>query len=233
MIISFKYRFIFIKNYKTAGSSIENYLYKFVNSNDIVAPTEDLKGINCWGDFNPKDLSDHYSKEFCKKKIDLKLRYFAHMPIWLIKKRLQPISERFEYDIFNNFYKFGVVRNPFDLIISALYWRKKIGEKITLEKIIYELEKNTLQTYGLLNLNRLMDENLENILCNKIIKYENLNEELSVIFRKLEIPFSGKLEIFKKRIIRERAYKKFFTDKTRKLVEDIFWKELEMFNYKF
>ena len=44
MIISFKYKFIFIKTYKTAGSSIESYLYQFLNTNDVYAHTAD----NVW-----------------------------------------------------------------------------------------------------------------------------------------------------------------------------------------
>ena len=56
MIISFKYKFIFIKTYKTAGSSIETYLYNFLNDKDIIAQTKDYKGINCWGDFNSENL---------------------------------------------------------------------------------------------------------------------------------------------------------------------------------
>ena len=41
MIISHKYRFIFIKNYKTAGSSIESYLHPYLGDDDIIAQTED------------------------------------------------------------------------------------------------------------------------------------------------------------------------------------------------
>ena len=54
MIISFKYKFIFIKTYKTAGSSIESYLYQFLDTNDVYAHTADNNGINCWGNLIQK-----------------------------------------------------------------------------------------------------------------------------------------------------------------------------------
>ena len=73
MIISFKYKFIFIKTYKTASSSIENYLYPFLDKRDIVAPTEDYNGINCWGDFEINDLYDYFPKHILEKKLMLRL----------------------------------------------------------------------------------------------------------------------------------------------------------------
>ena len=234
MIISFKYKFIFVKTYKTAGSSIETYLYNFLNDKDIIAQTKDYKGINCWGDFNSENLIEYFGETFYKK-IKHKMKFFAHMPIWLVEERLKSLSKKINYDIFNKFYKFAVIRNPFDLVVSDYYWRKKskILKEKSFDNIIKELESNTLQGYSMLNLNKLMDKNLDNILCNKIIKYENLNEELSDVFKKLGIPFSGKLEIFKKQSNRDKDYKKFYDDSSKKLIEEIFWKEMETFNYKF
>jgi len=239
LIISFKYKFIFIKTYKTAGSSIENYLYPFLDNRDIVGPTEDYKGINCWGDFETKDLDIYFSKNYLERTINFKMKYFAHMPIWLVKERLEPLSKKLNYDIFNNFFKFSVIRNPYDTIVSDYYWRNSLNNKnkrsqsITFKEILDELNSNTYPMYELLNLNKLMDKNLEKVLCDKIIKYENLNKELSVVFNKLDISFGGKLEIFKKKNKREKNYKKFYDNKSKKLIEEIFWKEIEMFGYKF
>ena len=100
-------------------------------------------------------------------------------------------------------------------------------------EIIQELKDNKYQTHGLLNLNKLMDIKQENILCDYIIKYENLNEELLKVFNKLKIPFNGKLEIFKKRFDRDRDYQKFYDKSSKKLIEDIFSKEIDMFKYNF
>lgn len=236
MIISFKYKFIFIKTYKTAGSSIESYLYEYLKTNDVYAHTADNKGINCWGEFDPENkLSNFFDKNTYQERVKKNLRFYAHMPAWLIKERLEIYSEKLKFDIFDNFYKFAVIRNPFDLIVSDYFWRKKssfMTEK-SFDNIIKELSNNEYQTYGLLNLNKLMDKKLENILCNYIIKYENLNEGLSKVFDRLKIPFDGKLNIFKKKFDRDRDYKKFYNTKSKQLVENIFKKEIDMFNYKF
>lgn len=237
MIISFKYKFIFIKTYKTAGSSIENYLYPYLNDKDILAPTIDYKGINCWGDFETKNIKDHFGEEFLRNKINGRLKYFAHMPIWLVKERLKPLSEKINYDIFENFYKFGVIRNPFDTIVSHYYWQNskdnKNGKLISINEILKELNSNIYPQYGLLNLNKFMDKNYEGILCNKIIKYEDLNKELSIVFKKLGINFGGKLEIFKKKSNKRKHYKNYFDKDSQKVIADIFRKDFDMFNYRY
>jgi hypothetical protein len=237
MIISFKYKFIFIKTYKTAGSSIENYLYPYLNNNDILAPTEDHSGINCWGNFEIKELEDYFGKEFLDKKIKYKMKYFAHMPIWLVKERLEHLSNKLNYDIFKNFYKFGVIRNPFDMIVSHYYWQNSPNNKnskpTTFKEILKTLESNTYPNYGLLTLNSLMDKNFEKVLCDKVIKYEDLNKELTSVFIKLGIPFDGKLKIFKKKSKRKKNYKDFYDSNSQKLITEIFWKDLDMFDYNF
>ena len=80
--------------------------------------------------------------------------------------------------------------------------------------------------YGPLNLNKLMDKNCENIICDKIIMYEKLDDELDLVFNNLKIPFNSKLNIYKKSD-RNSDYKKFYTKKSQKLVEEIFGKKLK------
>lgn len=213
MIISFKYKFIFIKNYKTAGSSIESYLYNFLNKKDIVADTEDFKGINCWGKFNAQSLIENFDETNANKYIKMRLAFFAHMPIWQVRERLEFLKEKFNYDFFNNFYKFAVIRNPFDMIVSDYYWQNNpynpLRKNYSFEQILRELQENIFSTYRLLNLNRLMDLNLNHVLCDKVIRFESLNAELKYVFKKLEIPFSGKLEIFKKNMIEKKTIENF------------------------
>ncbi len=234
MIISFKYKFIFIKTYKTAGSSIENYIFPHLNNKDIIAPTEDYPGFNCWGDFETKGLDQYFPHKDLEKKIKLNLKFFAHMPIWLVKERLEPLSQKINFDIFNNFYKFGVIRNPYDALVSHYYWiNSNLSIPISFNQILDDLSANTFPNHGLLNFNRLTDRCFENVICDKIIKFENLNEELGLVFDRLKIPFKGNLNIFKKKSNRKGRYQDFYNLDSKKIVEEIFWKEMRLFNYKF
>ena len=165
------------------------------------------------------------------------MKYFAHMPIWLVKERLEHLSNKLNYDIFKNFYKFGVIRNPFDMIVSHYYWQNSPNNKnskpTTFKEILKTLESNIYPNYGLLTLNNLMDKNFEKVLCDKVVKYENLNKDLSFVFNKLGIPFDGKLKIFKKKTNIKKNYRDFFDSNSQKLITEIFWKDLDMFNYSF
>ena len=78
-----------------------------------------------------------------------------------------------------------------------------------------------------------MDKNFEKVLCDKVIKYENLNKDLSFVFNKLGIPFDGELKIFKKKTNIKKNYRDFFDSKSKKLIMEMFSKDIELFNYDF
>ena len=70
MIIFFKFKFIFIKTYQTTKSSIEKYLYLYLNNKNIFAPIKNHDGINCWGTLK-LEIKDYFSKQFLEKKIQI------------------------------------------------------------------------------------------------------------------------------------------------------------------
>ena len=94
---------------------METYLYNYVNTKDIVAPTEDYKGINCLGEFNPKSLYENFEEKIATKYVNRNMAFFAHMPLWLVRERLKPLNKKLKFNIFDNFFKFTVIRNPYDL----------------------------------------------------------------------------------------------------------------------
>ena len=167
MIISFKHKFIFVKNYKTAGSSIETYLYNFLDSQDITAQTKEHKGINFQGNFDSKSLIGNFEKGIAMKYIKNKIAFFAHMPLWLIKERLESISDKLKINIFDDFYKFAVIRNPFDLIVSDYLWNNNkenhLRNNFKFDEIISEIQTNKFSTFRLFNLNKISHIRMLNI----------------------------------------------------------------------
>lgn len=230
MIISHKHKFIFVKNYKTAGSSIESYLYPFLGEKDVIAQTEDYLGKNNFGDFDDiEEIYGYLPQKSVEKKLKFKMRYYPHMPIWLIKKRVSD-------DIFNEYLKFCVVRNPYDLLISAFHWENKSVSKINLKEKFFEyiesIKNSELKDHGTFNINNISTKDGKKILTDKIINFDILDRELSEVFKKLKIPFEGKLNIYKKKNSIKFFHEEYYNKEIINFVKEKYWREIEMFKYK-
>ena len=76
MIINHKYKFIFIKSFKTARTSLEIAVSKFCDNKDIITPIieEDekiRKALNYRGPQNYNNMKEHMSVSEIRKKIDV------------------------------------------------------------------------------------------------------------------------------------------------------------------
>jgi len=94
MIISHKHKFIFMKTRKTAGTSVQETLTSICGEDDIITPDVDTVGRN----------------------ID-KSCWEGHP-----HPHLFDVKQLVGNDIWNEYFKFVFVRNPFDLTVSRFFW---------------------------------------------------------------------------------------------------------------
>ena len=228
MIISHKYKFIFIKTAKTAGTSIEIFLSQMCDERDIFTPiyphVEPHVARNYKGFWNPlPELFEENFRNFYKlfKQVKKRNKFGNHFPASLIKKRVSK-------NTWNNYFKFCVERNPWDKTLSHYYMLKnRRGGSLSLEE--YLQEGNFCINYP-----KYTDSNC-NIIVNKVIKYESLIEELDSIFSMLGIPFNGSLGVQAKSNYRENrlSYQDILTERQRGIIENIFRKEIMLHDYRF
>jgi len=106
MLVSHQHKFIYTKTVKTAGSSVESYFEPYCISAEEYSQRrpgelhESAQGIIGYGPDRPADA-----------------KWYNHMPALAIKRQLGD-------EIWNNYFKFCVIRNPFDKAVSAYYFFK-------------------------------------------------------------------------------------------------------------
>ncbi|MBE0640359.1 MAG: hypothetical protein IH598_17740 [Bacteroidales bacterium] len=259
MILSHKFKFIFIKSAKVGSTSIELMLDKVCRPEDVFTPhwtpEENLCYRNYNGVFNPfpeiltrirgcgslNNIGNHHTW----KNITAKIMFFENIPAWQIKCRL-PKS------IWNNYYKFTIERNPWDKCVSRYFQSKgifepKYGKELTFPSW-FEYFENRLKTPWVTtawgseapyNYPRYANPWTDEILVDKICRYENLEEELADVFNMLRVPFGGLNDYHAKANYRtdRTHYSEFFAEKKHQpYIEEIakvFKKEIDLMNYKF
>jgi len=245
MIISHKYKFIFIKPTKVAGTSIEIALAKHCGKKDIITPITK---------YNPESDDTKYNQPIRNYK---ELGYYNHMPPGDIKKNVGG-------KIWDTYYKFSVVRNPWDQAVSRFFWNKKTKspqKNITTTKIysnlfnpkayIYILKKMIAFMKKLFWLNsnefekfimlfrkdwtntRYYFDKKGNPLCDFYIRYENLDDDYKKVCNRLGVPYEKLPKTKNKQRKVKKHYSVFYNKKTKDKIKSMFKKEIDFFNYKF
>ena len=232
MIISHKYKFIFIKTRKTAGSSIQIYLSDICGEDDIISPIDrperPYNPRNFRGLYNPiPELVERHSPSKIVKTMGrfLTLKKFqSHIKAREVRERISP-------DIWNNYYKFTVERNPWDKVLSHYHFVRQRYSRYD-KNISFEEYLNVAELPY--NYTKYTDFN-ENIIVDRVVKYENLNYELGEVFKELGVPFEGSLGPTEKSHYRKdrRPYQEVYTPEQKSAVAKLFNQEIEMHEYEF
>jgi hypothetical protein len=228
MIISHKYKFIFIKTSKTAGTSIELLLEQLCAQEDIITPIypeiEEHKPRNYSGFHIP--ILDPFTTTIPELKNSVHhlmkgMVFYNHIPASLVKTRVSN-------HIWNSYYKFSVERNPWDKTLSHYHMLKhRNGGELSLDEYFDNGR-------FCLNIQKYTDL-AGKLIVDKVIKYENLNEEINQIFKHLKIPSTGKLTKKAKASYRtDRSdYKDVMVHAQKEIIEYIFRKEISLHGYSY
>jgi len=227
MIISHKYKFIFLKTQKTAGTSIEVFLSQLCGDKDVltlVRPhVEPHVARNYRGLWNPVRELVEYKERRAGPVINQLLRlkkFYNHIPGRLLKCRLSGT-------VWNDYFKFCVERNPWDKTLSHYYMVKaRKGGNLSFDDYLAAGK-------FVLNFPIYADAN-DQMLVDKVVKYESLNDGLRQVFAQLGIPYDGTLGVWAKSEHRKDRgpYQNAYTAKQSGLIEKFYAKEIQMHGYK-
>ena len=229
MIISHKHKFIFIKTNKTAGTSIELALSKFCGPDDIITPfnPEDEELRRCLGLPGPQNyrpslwpldvLGDIERKPYEKEEF----QFYNHISS-------REIIEFIGKNNWHNYYTFCFERNPWDRVISHYYWFHKSEPRPSIQKFLRSKAPMILKTWGYKNYT--IDDD---IVVDKVCKYEHINDELETIRKLIGIPQQLELPWAKSKFRKDkRSYREVFNEDDRKYIAELFREEISLLGYE-
>ena len=132
---------------------------------------------------------------------------------------------------FDNIKIFSVVRNPYDRIISDLFWSSLIKKDFTAGQVYNVIKNNYLYRDDLDNHNEpqykfIVDENSELIKNIKIFRTETLNESNDELSKFVDLNINIRKEGINK------DYSNYLNKDSISLINIFYKKDFELFNYK-
>jgi len=230
MIISHKYKFIFLKTNKTAGTSIEIALSGVCGDDDIISPIspEDEKTRSALGYRGPQHhrapAREYGIVDVAKLLLKgrKKNRFYNHMPASKVKALIPD-------DTWNNYYKFCFERNPWDRVISLYYWRCKTEPRPSIKRFIDSGALKRLKRKGL-ELYTIDGQ----IAVDKVCRFENIAAELESIRTQLGITEKLELPHAKSRFRKDkRSYRDILDEEQKTRIADMFSNEIKLMGYEF
>lgn len=238
MLVSHRKSFIFTKTVKTAGTSVESYFERWC------MPEGE------WKQLHVRD--EHISDAGIigeRSARPSNARWYNHMSAYNIRKQLG-------HDIWDEYFKFTVVRNPFDKLVSGFFmfnrpqtgersgedeircfraWLQNFGELAIMNKSL--IEAHDVPHYlkpielSLVDRDKYLIDGEECV--DHFIQYESLVPDIKNLCEKLRIPFEAQqIPEFKKGIRHHRIpIREYFDSQSQEIVQDLYAWEISRFGY--
>lgn len=226
MIVSHKHKFIFLKTQKTGGTSVETGLSQFCGEDDIITPDDEVLRIrmgypasrNCGYDkWRNYTLRDWYR---LIKRGRRKIIFYNHMPA---REILSLVGE----DVWNSYFKFCFERNPWDKTISYYHFKYRFKKGDALSQFIHS---NKLYNASDWRMYTLADKPAVDFVG----RYENLDEDLATICKKIDVPVIKELPRLKGNIRKDHQhYHDVLSRHDTERISEVFSKEIEHFGYRY
>lgn len=230
MIISHTHKFIFIKSEKTAGTSIEAILSTFCGGDDVVVPINDFRHNRTEsGEFIHRAMNADEEYRQIGQHVDA-----------------ETIRRKESADVWNRYFKFSIVRNPWDRTLSDFYWKRRQDPALQPRKRFYHrlgvpfdeighLQKpltDFLNSEDYVNNDRFYV--IDDELCvDFVIRYEHLEEDLLELGARLELPPIELPRLKTGFRQKKHHYSEYFNDSNRQRVAAKHRNDIRFFGYSF
>jgi len=228
MILSHRYKFIFLKTMKTAGSSIEIALSRYCGEGDILTPfgpdeevlrdRQDYQGAqNYWMPYHMYSRHDWLNLLRGRRKM-------IHHHIRAERVR-QLVGEK----VWGSYVKLSVERNPWDKAISFYYYstRDQAARPPLIEFLRQARDKHTLSNFPIYSIGDV-------VAADYVMRFEKLDDEMTCLQELLKLPEKPDLPRANASSRADRRhYSQVLTDEERELIAEVCAREIKLFGYQF
>jgi hypothetical protein len=196
LIVSHSNKFIYVKSYKTASTSVEIFFERLCSDSDIV------------GYRGPNPIPNNCD-------------WFNHMTPLQIKTKLN------NDEVWDKYFKFGCVRNPWDRKLSSYFFcktQKQLGAPSTFEEYCMYSNKKHFSFRTL--------HDFYNLEMDYYIRFEKLHEDVKNVCNILDLPCDLSQLPHKKKT-NHRHYTEYYTDEMREKIAEDYREDIDFFNYTF
>jgi hypothetical protein len=230
MIVSHRYRFIFLKTRKTAGTSVEIALSRLCGPEDVITPLlpADEAVRRELGGRGPQHYQEGYSAyglgdwwRLLRRRRP-KLRFYHHIGAAEARAKLGP-------EVWDGYFKFCFERNPWDKAISYYYHRqrKRPGPHPSFAEFVLAGGADEVSDFDHYSIDG-------RVAMDFIGRYENLEHDLEEVRRRIGLPGPLRLPVTKGGFRQDRrAYQEIYGEAEKARVARAFAREIDHFGYLF
>ena len=185
MIFSHAQKYIFLKNKKVAGSTVEFYLSRFSGPDDIVTQ------IGSEPERIPPSLRYLFGRD---TRFQNSAGYKNHMGGTRLRAKIPT-------DVWDTYFKFCIEREPLSKTVSAFHFKTwQISDKGD--------AVSTFLDYAFPNFYSDIFRYFENgkLIADKVVNFTRLTEDMTEVCARLEIPFEGDFGFKSKSYQKQKSY---------------------------
>lgn len=226
MIISHRHRFIFIKTWKTAGTSLEIALSRHCGPDDVITPILDEADGRLRRELGYRGEQHHtipWSRHSVGEKVTAlrkrrRTAFYNYGPARKVRNRIDP-------EFWRTYFKFCVERNPWDKAVSASYWEHQTEPRPPMAEFL-RTGYGKMPAYDLYALDGL-------VAVDRVYRFEERDEMLGDLGERLGL--SGPIELPRTKATQRsdrRHYREVFAPEERKLIAIMAAREIASFGYE-
>ena len=151
---------------------------------------------------------------------------------------ISQIYKQFEYDKLKDYFMFGVVRNPWDRMVSRYHYLKKIfpENKFSFEEWLFgEVFRQNNKQYGSDNIIKKTQQlfylkHNNKVEANFIGRFENIQNDFDIITDMIGI---DRITLPKKNSTEHKPFEDYYTEELINIVANLFKDDITYFNYNY